>query len=273
MKKLIYILIPIFAFVACTKEANVPSYLKIDTVGLTNDLSDTQSIEAKDVWVYEDDNLIGVYELPCDVPILELGERNLSIATGIRFYGQDNIREAYSAYTWYDTTVTFEKEKTIIIQPKVTYKNSPILLGDFEVSADFLTVKNNGTISPINFRSNGAKYGDYMGELTIDANSTLKAYLKDSLEFSSAENLFFEICYTNEISMEIGVEVFDNGSWVKKPILLSIQPSTSWKKTYFDPMPYLTNVSSEGYFRIYMLVENKTDDIAVIQTDNWNVVK
>jgi hypothetical protein len=247
--------------------------LVIDEVELTDDFSDVQSIKVTDVWVYEDENLIGVYELPCNVPILETGEKTLSIAAGISIYDQGNIRESYPAYTWFDTTITFTEETETTILPRFTYRNVPLVAATFESDSNLIAVKRNGQLFPNNIRTSGAKYGTYMGEISIPANTTVKAYLKDSIAYNTSENIYFETDHQNNITAEIGIEVYANGDWTQKPILLSIQPNTEWNKIYFDPSPYLSAVASEGYFRIYMLVENDSDESSFIRIDNWNIVK
>ena len=81
-----------------------------------------------------------------------------------------------------------------------------------------------------------------------------------------------ELDYLNKGAVEFGVEVFKNGVWDDYPILLNMPPVNKWQKTYFNPMPYLKDAMSEGYFRFYVLVyvNNQTQEIFL---DNLNIIK
>ena len=58
---------------SCSKkdlEAEIPAYISIDDITLTTDLA-TQGSAAEnitDAWVFINDNLVGVYELPATFP-------------------------------------------------------------------------------------------------------------------------------------------------------------------------------------------------------------
>ena len=59
------IFIFLFIFISCEKDDKIPSYLKVNNVNLNynqNFGSITENIT--DVWVYIEDNLQGVYEIP-----------------------------------------------------------------------------------------------------------------------------------------------------------------------------------------------------------------
>jgi hypothetical protein len=69
MKKITYLLI-VLVLSSCQKEdtVDIPTYLKIDNIVL--DEGNTTSI-ITDAWVYVNDQLQGVYELPAKFPVLE----------------------------------------------------------------------------------------------------------------------------------------------------------------------------------------------------------
>ena len=72
----------IYLLFSCDNENinEVPTYIKIDSIVLDENTSQNIS----DVWIYIDDILQGVYELPIEVPLLVEGNHKLRIKAGIR---------------------------------------------------------------------------------------------------------------------------------------------------------------------------------------------
>ena len=82
MKKITYLLI-VLILSSCQKEdtVDIPTYLKIDNIVL--DEGNTTSI-ITDAWVYVNDQLQGVYELPAKFPVLEEDIQTVRIKAGIK---------------------------------------------------------------------------------------------------------------------------------------------------------------------------------------------
>ena len=78
MKKITY-LVALLIISACQKEENpntIPAYLKIDIITLDENNTTTNITDA---WVYINDQLQGVYELPAKFPLLENDHQTLRI--------------------------------------------------------------------------------------------------------------------------------------------------------------------------------------------------
>ena len=75
LKKIYFISFIFFAFVSCKKENLTPSYIKINDIELNS--SSTEKIT--DAWVYIENQLQGVYELPAKFPVLETGNKEIRI--------------------------------------------------------------------------------------------------------------------------------------------------------------------------------------------------
>ena len=91
LRLLIYILTTLLALnlTSCQKfegDQTIPAYVRIDTVLFTADYVTQGSSTHKitDAWVYVDDQLIGVYELPSTFPVLASGKHKLEIRVGIK---------------------------------------------------------------------------------------------------------------------------------------------------------------------------------------------
>ena len=67
--------IVIICFSSCSKEESdgIPAFINIDSIFLNDNITDNIT----DAWVYVNDNLQGVYELPVKFPILEEGDLSI----------------------------------------------------------------------------------------------------------------------------------------------------------------------------------------------------
>ena len=88
------------AMSSCAKfdgDQTIPSFLKIDTVFeyTNNPLQGENSHEITDVWIYVDDQQLGVFELPAKFPVLAKGIHKLEIRPGIKVNGIASTRAPY----------------------------------------------------------------------------------------------------------------------------------------------------------------------------------
>ena len=132
MKKITYLVV-LLIISACQKEENsntIPAYLKIDTITLDENNTTTNITDA---WVYVNDQLQGVYELPATFPVLKNDIQTLKIKAGIKSNGIASSRIAYPFYASFIDTVIFTPNQTIIVNPTVSYLESvEFWLEDFE---------------------------------------------------------------------------------------------------------------------------------------------
>jgi hypothetical protein len=80
-----------------------PSYLYIPKITLNTDYPSqgSNSNGIADGWVYVDDYLIGVFELPATIPVTKKGYCKIEVRAGIRKNGQSNSRMYYPFYSTY----------------------------------------------------------------------------------------------------------------------------------------------------------------------------
>ena len=68
-----------------------PAYIKINDIELNNSSTD----KITDAWVYIENQLQGVYELPAKFPVLETGVKEIRIKAGIKNNGISSSRVFY----------------------------------------------------------------------------------------------------------------------------------------------------------------------------------
>ena len=94
-KKVYIIGFILIAFVACKKENLTPAYIKINDIELNNSSTD----KITDAWVYIENQLQGVYELPAKFPVLETGVKEIRIKAGIKNNGISSSRIFFIPFT------------------------------------------------------------------------------------------------------------------------------------------------------------------------------
>ena len=99
----------------------VPSYIQVDNILLETYYPEqgSNSHAIKDVWIYENDELIGAFELPALLPVLASGNQKLEIRPGIKVNGISSTRAPYPFYA----PVAFENYEL--------YEDSVQVLGEF----------------------------------------------------------------------------------------------------------------------------------------------
>ena len=87
MKKSILFFILLFCFSCQKNDSNdIPTYIKINSI----DFDGNETAKITDAWVYINDNLQGVYELPAEFPFLESGRKILESELELRKWNCSN---------------------------------------------------------------------------------------------------------------------------------------------------------------------------------------
>jgi hypothetical protein len=238
MKKIKYLLI-VLVLSSCQKEdkVDIPTYLKIDNIAL--DEGNTTS-NITDAWVYVNDQLQGVYELPAKFPVLEEEIQTVRIKAGIKINGIASSRTAYPFYTSYFQDITFTPNETKTITPIVSYLDSiDLFLENFEGTGINLEISaiSDTTLLKLVDGDNHYGAGILSDSLFIFEISTDE--LKDLPQAGSP--VFLELDYKSNTQFLVGVYVNYPQSVIQKD-LLWINPKEEWNKIYIN----LTTTISEG---------------------------
>jgi hypothetical protein len=235
-----------FVFNSChlfEPPSDIPSYIHIDSIGFTSDpfTQGSNSHKITDAWVYVDQNLLGVYELPATFPVLASGTHEIDIKAGIMIDGIASSRGTYPFYTIYTQNVNLIKDNIDTIKPIVTYY--PVTnftwMENFENASISLSVppdyKNSDTLVAIN-SSQGAFEGNFSEELYLLNSSS--AFMCTSDTFFSLPTdgriVYLEMNYKTENTIGVGVVPIGLSTFFNPDTVLQIKPSASWNKIYVD---------------------------------------
>ena len=235
MNRIIALLL-LISIISCKKENinNIPSYITIESITLNE--NSTHNIT--DAWVYINDQLQGVYELPAEFPVLENEVQTLRVRAGIKSNGIASSRIAYPFYSSYFEEVMFNPDSIIIITPTVSYLDSlDFWLEDFEIglSLDVDSL----SFSTDNFNGIDNEYG----KITLQDSmflSEITTFELPPLPQAGAP-VFLELDYKSNAQFLVGVYVNFPQDVLQKD-LLWINPKDDWNKIYIN----LTSTISEG---------------------------
>jgi hypothetical protein len=202
----------------------------------------TSSESITEVWVYANDNMVGIFDLPASIPVLNEGPTQLKIFAGIKNNGIASTRIRYPFYSVFDTTMSFTSFGADTLIPHFSYDNAAVITekgfegGNFMVpyganSGNFSTTNNAAEV----FEGNRSGYG------FLPAGGGL-LYFKDdtNLNFQSGQTVFMELNYSSDNTFAVGFLVTTAGGVQEFPALI-INPSVEgdgqvpiWKKIYID---------------------------------------
>ena len=290
MKQITYILlVTLLALTSCNEDITA-SWLKIDSINLnTNVTTEGENSDAiTDAWVVMDNQSLGVWELPCEIPILAEGKHSFVVYAGIKSNGINASRIKYPFYKTADFDLTLVKGETISFTPTVSYKSNKIITGreDFEDTGIILNPNTDLDTSKIQIISisnspNIVKYGNNCGKITLTQSDTITQVFTH-LELDLEKNqVFMELDYYNSNSFAIGLNSVSasTGNSNNDPFIMipgQDESTIKWKKIYLDLTSYVTIVDNAVSFDFYIvsaLDAEKTnsfvylDNIKIVQFD------
>ena len=271
------------ATISCKKfegGQTTPSFIHIDSVSVSGDyfVYGATTHKITDAWVYVDDQLVGVYELPSTFPILKKGPHKVSVYGGIKVDGRSTVRNTYPFYK----PLVYERlnlvEDSIInLQPVLNYY--PIGDGvNFAWSEDFENT--NTLLKDLGSDTSAIRITGPEAWHSVNSYWSGKVELPpDSLDFTlvNSEELDFysdfpngvycmlEMDYNCNDTFFVGVQYYKQYQLVKWP-LVKVTPTDKthdkpqkWNKIYINIGPTINQNYTASYFKIYFTSDLTTE--------------
>ncbi|HXC04802.1 MAG TPA: hypothetical protein VNZ86_08620 [Bacteroidia bacterium] len=243
---------------SCGKPEFIPSYIHIDSVGLTTHYGNdgTNSHYIPDAWVYVDNQLVGDFELPATVPVPYAGQHTVVIQGGILESGSTAERHAYPFYAPWSTTINLVATGTVYVKPVVTYLASA---HPFDWTEDFESIGISLTYDTTTGNPKLVKdlvnpfEGAASGTVSLGSGQNHFQCLSSTAFTlpSSGVEVYLEINYLTNNEFYVGVM---NASTYQQIIFVSVKPNTVWKKMYIRLTDAVlqTGVSGGGTYKVYL---------------------
>jgi len=271
---------------SCVKNNPDPSWLEVTkwTLNANPDFSGqegelTQNIS--EAWVYVDDEIIGVFEVPFKIPILKEGSVNIKIYPAIKNNGISATKKVYPFLEPFIVSATLVKNQTVTLNPITQYYSAvQFWIEDFEDAAVKIENDPNSAASigvdndPLILQSfNGNNYGKVILNTT---DTTWVGYTNVQMNLPRGKDVYLEIDYYNTNALITGLLAISSSGVLSNPnIQLNAQsPSTvKWKKIYIDLRELISNSNPTAYFEQSFQAELDSGDAeGVIIIDNIKVV-
>lgn len=293
MKALLYSLPIFFLLSSCVKNNPDPSWLEVleweveANPNLTNEPASLHH-NLTEAWVYVDNDLIGVFQVPFKIPLLLEGSKEVQIYPAMRNNGISATKKKYPFMEVYETTVDLVKNETVTISPVTRYKDeTKFWIEDFEAptfdiensSTSLVTLQRVNDPSILVQSINGAYFGRisldetnnvYSASTTANSNGTL------NMPLPSGTDVYLEIDYYTTNNLVTGVlAINDNGVKDNPNVQINEQdPSTiKWKKIYIQLDEVVSLSTDATRFEISLnAILDSGDTYGEINIDNIKAV-
>ena len=256
----------------------IPTYIYIDSFhvqSVATSVHGSTSNKITDAWVYMNNDIVGVYELPAKIPlIIKDPNTALTISAGIWDNGISGLRVRYPFYRLSEHTLSPSPGNVIPLTPITTYNTNAKfhLIEDFEQGNSFVKFLGDTNL----FRTTDPTYvfeGTNSG-LVIMTNTKRGTQMitAEKLKLPGDMQSYMEINYRGNVDFTIKAQVTKSGQPVVTGDILSVKERSSWNKIYVNLTPYGTAYPGSDFNFILTvgLPEGKTDGYLAI--DNFKVV-
>jgi len=285
MRLFIYFISLFFLFSACVKNNPDSAWLQVNEWSISANpslsLEEGELTEnISEAWVYINDEVIGVFQVPFKIPILKEGNVTFKIFPAIKNNGISATKKIYPFLKEYVINGTLVKNQVFTINPITQYKdNLSFWIEDFEDASFQITDDPNTSAANIDTDNVDLQWfnGNAYGKVVLNTeDSTWIAYTTDQLSLPKGQECYLEIDYkvTNNVTTGL-IYVTSESTTNNVHIRLNAQkPDVAvWKKIYIDLRELIGNSPSGSLFSqsfIASLDEGNTEGIILI--DNIKVI-
>ena len=259
-------------------EATVPAYLEIDdiSVKITDPVQGSASDKITDAWVFVNDQLLGAFELPTAVPILQTGNVNIKVRGGIFKNGLSNQRDIYPFYEFYILDTILSPEGVFKPKIEVEYKEDAIFDQawsgeDFESGINFLNNPNSDTSIARVTNDSKVFEGVASGGLFLTPGMNFAEIHTPAFanipRIGTPVYLEFNYRSTHDIAISIYTNNRDNQFSV-----VNFVPSADWNKAYVDFTSVFSSLFDANDFNIAIGVVKPVNENAEILLDNVKLI-
>ena len=282
-----YLLFLVLLLSACVKNNPDPSWLEVNEWTLQanptlNGEDGELTHSLTDAWVYIDDQLIGVFEVPFKIPVLKEGTVNVRIYPTIRVNGISATKMRNEHMVPFEITGELVKNQTWSIAPVTHYKdNVNFWTEDFEDINIKLTDDPNTSSAHLTLANDSLQWfnGNYYGKVLLSATDSIwVAYTNQDQQLSIPKNkqAMLEIDYCNSVPFT-NYLLFVNSSGTNENPMVTMNKSSlnalRWKKIYILLSEVITaGPNNTNYVQAFRAFYDSSIETNLLLIDNIKVV-
>jgi len=270
-------------FISCeviNPPEKIPSYIAVDTVRVViNSPGEGTSIHnITDCWLYVNNKLIGVFEVPFKVPVLESGFHSIQIEPGIKNSGSDSNRDIYPMMYGFYISDTLVEGEVLNIVPEFSYR--PVvfdLIEDFEDIGIAFEISSESDTTITLISGSQAQEGKSMYVALDDEHPNFECRSTILYEIEKNGYAFLEISFKCTDTVDFGLFCLESNGTAIAEIRKSVygfKPTDEWKRVYIDLNYHVIN-SAASQFRLYFTCirsEDALDEKTEIYFDNIKLI-
>jgi hypothetical protein len=258
-----------------------PAYIFIDEFSVvTTPGQGTNRNAITELWVYSNADIVGVFDLPAQIPIIGNGNEQLTIFAGIKNNGIGTTRIRYPFFATYDTVLNLNSLDEFRLSPVFTYYDEVQIDNsrNFETGNTFVAGPNNqGSLQLID-DSQIAADGNRCIKVSMGDASYMQFIDNSNLLMDAGNTVFLEMDYSCNNTFAVGVYVVQGGNSSKVPVLF-LTPTTpeagmipEWNRVYVDFGAIAIQYPQADYYRIYVESSSNESTSPTVFLDNLKIV-
>lgn len=272
----------------CVKNNPLPVYIEIDSWELnSNGITTGENYPGEltqnltDAWVYVDEKFVGVFELPCKIPLLAEGNKRIVIYPTIRNNGISSTKKIYPFLEPFEVYKDFTPGSTIQITPNTRYyTTTKFWIEDFEsATVKIETNETTSTAALIRESLSTISISGSYGKIGLNTTENSWTGYTEGISLpKSGKEVYLEIDYHNTNSLLTGVRAIDEDAVTTTDnpnIALNAQDASTvkWKKIYIDLKEIVNYSALADKFKQYLVADLKDGSTSeTIYIDNIKVV-
>lgn len=278
-----YLLLTVLSIIllSCVKNNPDPSWIEIKEWTLVENPNASVSAgelthNFTDAWVYVNNSLLGVFEVPCKVPVLASGNATITVFPTIRNNGISATKKIYPFVSSHIENVVLTQNETTTINPVTQYNASTdFWIEDFE-NATFKLTHDNPSPATLIIESAPNGLNKY-GRVLMNSSANLwAAYTSEALDFPSGSEIYLEVDYYNTNKLVTGLIAIqaDGSNANNVNIAMNAQSADNikWKKIYIDLRELVNASGGVSFLQSFRATLDEGDSEGLILIDNIKVV-
>ncbi len=267
-------------------EQEVPAFIHIDKFVLVDNPGINEGpldIEMDDANLYVENEFLGTYEIPADIPVLESSEHTIKVRGGVKLNGYSATRVAYPFLETYEEEVDLQIDSLITLTPHVRYYSNTVFpwMETFEDQGSSLIQMQGSDVamSVVSTPDYDSIRGNVNGVVYLDnahPRAELSTNYQEGIGYPVPGNnipVFVEVSYCSNNDFGIGILVNSGGVDKEEPVAIVRSGGEKWKRIYINLTPSIQKYAHIEYINVWFHATlNEGVEQAVIKLDNLKLV-
>lgn len=239
------------SFTACNEPEPLPAFLQVDTmqVQINSSLEGSSSHNIQSAVVFVNDQSLGLFDLPANIPVLATGEAEVTLQAYIDAFSGN--RKEYPFYTLDQFTVNLTPLETTIVNGTLEYRDNVFFVfnTDFEVSSNFKDTDENEPLLQLTTNQNLVYEGTRSASIQLNEANTFFSIQTNDYYPLPGNNIpvFLELNYRCSVPFQIALEaVKDNTTQVIIPEIY-INKKETWNKIYIELTKTVSSLALDNF--------------------------